>query len=106
MTRRLLIRPEAEADLVEARQWYEARRQGLGDDFLLCVDAKLATIQRHPALFPIVRKNVRRAPLRRFPYGVFYIAEERTIAVVAVFHLARDPARWQARVDRTPDERL
>ncbi len=30
MTRKLVIRPEAEADLAEAFEWYEARVTGLG----------------------------------------------------------------------------
>ena len=34
----LIINPEAEADLIEAKAWYDARRPRLGDDFLLCVE--------------------------------------------------------------------
>ena len=30
MSRRLIVRPEAEADLTEAALWYEAREAGLG----------------------------------------------------------------------------
>jgi hypothetical protein len=33
----MIIRPEAEADLVNARDWYERQREGLGAAFLLCV---------------------------------------------------------------------
>ena len=40
------IRPEAEADLAEAKRWYEERRQGLGADFVLCVDEALERIRR------------------------------------------------------------
>ena len=43
---------------------------------------------------------------RRFPYGIVYIVEEEAIAVLAVCHLAREPARRRARIDRTQDERL
>ena len=31
---RVVIRPRAEADLREARKWYENQRAGLGDEFL------------------------------------------------------------------------
>jgi hypothetical protein len=31
---RVIIRPNAEADLQEARSWYESRRAGLGDELL------------------------------------------------------------------------
>jgi hypothetical protein len=37
MTRELIIRPEAEIEMVEAYDWYEARLQGLGSDFLLSI---------------------------------------------------------------------
>jgi len=39
MSRRLIIRPEAETEMAEAFDWYEGRVPGLGSDFLLSVDA-------------------------------------------------------------------
>ena len=36
---KLIVRPEAEEELIEAIDWYEARNPGLGGDFLRCVDA-------------------------------------------------------------------
>jgi len=97
MTPSVTIRPEAEADLAEAFAWYEERRVGLGDRFLLSVEAALSTIKRYPESFPVVHRQVRRALLRRFPYGVFYTVADTTIVVLAVFHCGRDPRRWQAR---------
>jgi hypothetical protein len=35
MSRELIIRPEAEADIALAFGWYEARVSGLGSEFLL-----------------------------------------------------------------------
>ena len=35
MIRRLVIRPEAEAEMTEAFDWYEERLPGLGASFLL-----------------------------------------------------------------------
>jgi toxin ParE1/3/4 len=92
------IRPEAEADLTEAYGWYQGCRDGLGDEFLLSVEAALDSIQRFPQSYPAVHKQVRRALLRRFPYGVFYLVEEEAIVVLAVFHASRNPKRWQERV--------
>ena len=34
MTRRLIIRPEVEADIAGAALWYEDRERGLGDKVL------------------------------------------------------------------------
>ncbi len=70
MKKSLLIRAEAEADLDEAYQWYEQQVRGLGAQFLLCVDAVMASIERNPQLYPVVHKGIiRRALTRRFPSG-------------------------------------
>ena len=42
----MIIRPEAETDLVNARDWYEQQREGLGAAFLLCVEEVLERIGR------------------------------------------------------------
>jgi toxin ParE1/3/4 len=97
MTRDIVIRPEAEADLAEAFAWYENRCPGLGSEFLLCVDAALNAMQRNPEMHATLHKDVRRALVRRFPFGVFDVVEESRIVVLAVFHAKRDPRGWQDR---------
>jgi toxin ParE1/3/4 len=98
MTYRLIIRPEAEADLREAADWYERRVSGLGEKFIAAVDALLDSITDNPLQHPIAHRNARRALMRRFPYQVFFVVGGDTIVVVAVFHGARDPKRWQDRM--------
>jgi toxin ParE1/3/4 len=93
----LIVREEAEADLADARKWYEQQRAGLGDEFILCVDAAFERIRRMPEVHPILYKDARRALVRRFPYGVFYRVEADYISVLAVMHNRRDPRRWQSR---------
>lgn len=97
MTPRLLLEPEAELDLAAAGAWYEERSIGLGAEFLRNVRATLSAIARQPDLFPIVHGTVRRANLRRFPYAVYYVAEETVTAVVGCVHARRDPNTWQSR---------
>ena len=46
----MIIRPEAERDLIAARDWYEGQRQGLGADFLLCVEEVLEALARMPEM--------------------------------------------------------
>ena len=48
MTRAPLFRPQAEAEVLEDRRWYEARRAGLGEEFGAEVDAAVARIVEHP----------------------------------------------------------
>ena len=94
----LVIRPEADADITEAYEWYEDQVAGLGLEFLEAVDACLRIVRRHPRMYQVVHKSVRRAPLLRFPYGLLYVVENDKIAVVACFHARRDPSHWQSRM--------
>ena len=100
MTPRFIVRPAAEADIAEAALWYESRSLGLGGEFVRAVDVCLAEIRRSPENFPQIYKTTRRAPLRRFPYAVYFVSSPIAIHVLACMHVKRDPRRWQRRVDR------
>lgn len=97
MAYRLLVRPEAEADINIAYLWYEEQVPGLGSEFLRCVDACFATIHRNSALYPTVHKQIRRALLRRFPYCAFYVVRDDIIHVLACLHAKRNPSTYQTR---------
>ncbi|MBI5603539.1 MAG: type II toxin-antitoxin system RelE/ParE family toxin [Deltaproteobacteria bacterium] len=98
MTREIVFRPEAESELIEAYEWYEGRQLGLGNDFLLCVEAALSSLQRNPALYPVVSKQVRRALIHRFPFGIYYLIDPERVVIISVFHARRDPNQWKSRV--------
>ena len=96
MTRAPLFRPQAEAEALDARRWYEARRAGLGDKFGAEVDAAVARIVERPLAFPRVRGETRRAVLTRFPYALFFRITDDSIVILAV-HGRQDPSRWHQR---------
>jgi toxin ParE1/3/4 len=98
MSRRLIIRPEAAAEMKGAFDWYEERVPGLGAEFLLCVDAVLSSIVRNPMQFPCVHRTARRAITRRFPYAIFFVEDDERVVVLSVFHAKRNPTRWQERI--------
>jgi toxin ParE1/3/4 len=87
--------PEAEADVSEAYGWYNEQGHGLADEFRRSVDACLSVILRHPEAYPKVHKDLRRALLRRFPYGLFYLLAQEEVVVFGCFHAARDPRQWK-----------
>lgn len=97
MTRELIIRPEAEADIAQAFGWYEARVSGLGSEFMLVLDATFNSILRNHDLYPEVHRNVHRALTRRFPFAIFFVVEETRIIVLSVFHVKRNPRIWKRR---------
>jgi plasmid stabilization system protein ParE len=91
VTRAAFFRPQAEAEALEARRWYEARRAGLGEEFGAEVDAAVARIVAHPLAFPRVRDETRRAVLTRFPYALYFRITDESIVVLAV-HGRQDPS--------------
>lgn len=97
MSVELVIRPEAEAEMREAFLWYDEWLPGLGEAFLSELDRELAGILAHPERHATIRRNIRRALLRRFPFGVFYVVERGRIIVLAVLHTSRDPRLWGQR---------
>lgn len=92
-----IVRPAAAADIDDAFLWYEAQRQGLGHEFLAAADTLVNAIAEHPLRYPLVRRNTRRALLRRFPYAMYFRIHGDIVVVVACMHGRRNPRRWQGR---------
>ena len=98
MTRTLFFMPAARLEVIAAQDWYENEAQGLGARFLGEVDYQSGRIAANPLQFPVMLADVRRARLRRFPYGLFFRPQDDAIYVLACFHSSREPLVWQARV--------
>lgn len=97
MTYSIVFGSEVESDLIEAYDHYEQQLEGLGSEFLLAVEAAINYIQRNPLHFQKIYKNKRKANLKRFPFGVFYIVSKESILILAVIRLTRDPMIWKSR---------
>lgn len=83
--------PEIAGDLADARDWYESRADGLGEDFIRMAYAGFEELLEFPEKYEEVYGVFRRALLRRFPYSIYYVASEDAVVVYGVFHSARDP---------------
>jgi plasmid stabilization system protein ParE len=99
VTHKLILRQAAEQDLEDACRWCEKRQPGLGRRLLECVDETLPKLQQRPEFGLTVYKQLRRANVRRFPYGVFYQVLNDRIIVVAILHGRRAPRRWKSRAE-------
>lgn len=84
-------------DVAEAQAWYSERGTRLDLDLRDELDQVIERMRQHPAGFPLIRRNIRRANLRRFPYGVFYIEKVDHLLVIGVVHHARHPDLWKRR---------
>ena len=91
------LRSEAVADLEDTARWYEGHLPGLGRDFLDEVIRALNLIEENPKSFPRVHGEIYRALIHRFPFGIFYLAENDGVIVLAVMHASRNPTTWKDR---------
>ena len=96
MTRRFVIRPEAEAELIEAATWYEQKSPTLATRFAQD-GSTLTKVVNNPLLFQLIDNEIRRAPVAGFPYRVLYAVSDDEIVILSCFHGRRDPKRWQSR---------
>jgi toxin ParE1/3/4 len=93
---------EAWDEVVEAANWYEAKVEGLGDRLYVETDEAVDRIAEMPdAGAPWrhrrVAREVRRMPLRSFPYSLYYVMTPRVV-IVAFAHARRRPGYWSRRL--------
>ncbi|CAN5125309.1 hypothetical protein BH09GEM1_BH09GEM1_13130 [soil metagenome] len=94
---RVRFRPQARAEIREARRWFEARVTGLGRAFISEVDTTINLLSIYPQMYASVSDDaaVRRAFLHRFPYSLVYeILTEHDIVVLACRHVRQDELEW------------
>src|ERR1700683_3299295 len=89
---------EAEAELYESAQYYENEKKNLGVELLEEVDRTLERIIENPRQFPRISRNLRRALVNRFQYGLIFSDDDDRVFVVAVMHLRRRPGYWKNRL--------
>jgi plasmid stabilization system protein ParE len=96
VSRRLIVRPDAEAELTAAAAWYEEKRDGLGEQFVTAVETALSAIEDSPETWPYWKREhpYRRYVMRRFPFVVFYTVEPAAVTIVAIAHAKRRPGYW------------
>ncbi len=91
------VRKETELDINSAFTYYENKRVGLGNDFLLCIEECLSKIERNPKHYKVIHNTLRRIAVRRFPYRIFYLVQDDLVIVTAVFHARKAPQIWEIR---------
>lgn len=64
----LEVKNEANLEIIEAYLYYEAKRTGLGEEFLEHLDIYFDRITVNPKHFPQRRKPYREAFIKRFPF--------------------------------------
>jgi toxin ParE1/3/4 len=94
---KLLLLPEALADMEQASEWYGSKSPLLRQHFLSDLETRVDRVLAFPESAPIHRGKIRRALLGKFPYGLFYVAGENAIKILAILHLKQDPKKIKSR---------
>jgi plasmid stabilization system protein ParE len=83
---------------VSAFEWYEQRSPGLGQDFIHCVDAKLAVVGHSPQLIRKRLGQYRLAATARFPHAIYFIWDEAAarISVRRILHFSQHAPAYLA----------
>ena len=99
MTYPLILRPEAEEDLLDAYRWYDERVSDLGLRFLALVERILTQVENNPQAFAEVHEGVRRALIRTFPYGIYFSlkAKESSFSLSSI-HRVTPACGWSEHV--------
>ncbi len=85
----------AKDDIETALIWYEKQKEGLGFEFLDCIENCEVKIKERPKMYALVYANFRRCVIRRFPFSIYYTIENdgRDIIVHSVFDNRQDPLK-------------
>lgn len=74
-------------DIESAREWYDLKQSGLGEEFAEHVESAIIKIQATPNAFPIKHGLLKLKLVKRFPFTIFYkIESEDLIRVYACLH--------------------
>lgn len=98
MSFRVVVEPSAQLDLKAAFEWYEDQKKGLGNEFLNSSEIEFKILEENPEIYQVIFEGIRRAPIKRFPFGLFYVIRNLNIHVIAVYHARRDPDGWKKRI--------
>ena len=104
MSRPVIVLDDAEDELLEAQQWYETQRPGLGREFRSAIDEGMERLFKTPLAaspVPAVPASIgaRRILVKRFPYSITFIEHDDDLWVVAFAHHHRRPGYWLQRLE-------
>lgn len=94
----LIWNREAEDEFIDAADYYEAQDDGLGERFIMYIQAAVARVFDNPFMASCFDGECRKVKAGKFPYLVIYYLEDERIHIVSVMHTSRRPDRWKSRL--------
>jgi hypothetical protein len=94
------LHPDIQFDLREAVDYYNSKRENLGDRFYANARAKMKSLSTDALLYSIKYADVRCVEVPHFPYLIHYrvFSNKKLVLVEAVINMSKDPdANWGIR---------
>ena len=89
-------------DLRNGWFFYERQSPGLGDRFLDAIEAEVQTLALYAGIHLKV-EGFYRMLIRRFPFALYYLIDDDTIAIYAILDCRRDPNGLHKRLGGSDD---
>lgn len=91
----IVIEPRAILDIQEAIDYYEFKKNGLGDYFYEAVDQTIQSLSDF-SNYQIRYKDYHGLPMKIFPFIVLYFVDEleKTIYIMSVFNTSMNPNKY------------
>ena len=86
------IKPLATIEAIDAYDYYESIRPGLGEDFFTEVEAFYQNLVANPTAYSYYDKPTRQGKIKRYPYVVIFEVEENKIIVYSIFNTNQNPS--------------
>jgi plasmid stabilization system protein ParE len=96
--------PEAAQEFEDAVHYYRERGGILSDRFASELRTAIQRILAASQRWRVLEEDVRRCPVRVFPYCVLYTIERDYVLIIAVAHVKREPGYWKHRLRPKPPE--
>lgn len=97
MSRPLVVRPRAEQDVEEIKEYLRQSRPSVVPKFEARYLALLEQIRTQPYLYAKLWRRARAVTIPGFKFVVFYVAQRHRTDVICVSHGARGSSFWKSR---------
>jgi len=101
MSRRIILSPDAGADLNTAARWYRRTNPNLSHRFKAEVHITLLRAAKYPYASMRVNDRIRRVLTNRFPYRIDFTFDAHSVTVLAITHQRRADTVWKDRLDES-----
>ena len=103
--KQLRIDEEADAEIVEAAEYYASDNALAAQRFVHAVIAAIEAVHRAPHEWPLSPDvpedlGIHRRRIDDFPHAVVYAFNDTEVRILAIAHGKREPGYWRKRLER------